>query len=342
MRVKIRDIAKELNISPSTVSRALAGNPKISEITKKKVNDLAIKLNYQPDLIARSLKSKKTKTIGFIIPDVTNPVCPEITKGAEDIASKNKLNIILCNSDYDHIKELEYLKILIQKRVDGILIIPYADENYLNKILKDYDVPCVLLDTKPLKGTSRSYVYTDHKYGAYLATKYLIELGHKRIAIINGPEIHSPCKQMEEGYLKALKKFDIPLNQNYIKKCNFKKENSYNAMKELLNLDKNEIPTGVIFISDMAAIGAYDAITEKKYKIPEDFSIIGYDNILETKYFNPSLSTVNQAKYELGEIGMELLINEMKNPGNLKKEQIKLKPKLIIRQSSGPPREFNA
>lgn len=335
MRVKITDIAKLLDISPSTVSRALAGSPKISDKTKKKVIDLAKQLNYLPDLVAQSLKSNKTKTIGFIIPDISNPVCPEITKGAEDLASENNLNVILCNSDYKTVKEIENLKTLIQKRVDGILIIPAGNGNYLNKILDD--IKCVLLDKKPGSKFEKNHVYTDHEAGAYLATKHLIELGHNKIAIVNGPKNHSPCEQMEKGYIKALKEFGIPLTSEYIRKCNFKKEHGCKEMKALLSLGKEKWPTGIIFISDMTAIGAYDAIYEKDYKIPRDFSIIGYDNILEAKYFNPPLTTVNQARYELGQIGMRLLIDELKDKKNSEKKIIKLEPRLVVRESSGPP-----
>ncbi|MGM0365528.1 MAG: LacI family DNA-binding transcriptional regulator [Actinomycetota bacterium] len=331
-------MAKVLNISPSTVSRALADSPKISSKTKKKVIDLAKELNYLPDLVAQSLKSNKTRTIGFIIPDISNPICPEIAKGAEDLANENKLNVILCNSDYNPIKELEYLKILIQKRVDGILVVPYADEKYLNKIIYGQDIPVVLLDSKPMANSQRSHVYTDHELGAYLAAKYLIDSDHRRIAIVNGPKVHSPCEQMERGYKKALKEAGIPLNNNYIKKCNFKKESGYSAMRALLSLGPEKWPTGILFISDMTAIGAYDAIYENSYRIPQNFSIIGYDNILEAKYFNPPLTTVNQDRYELGKIGMKLLIDELRSTGSFKKKIIKLKPRLVIRGSSGSPR----
>jgi len=175
MAVRLKDIAKQLNISESTVSRALSNHPRISDSTKKKVADIVKKLNYHPNLIAKSLKLKKTKTIGLIISDITNPFYPEIVKGAEDIASKNDLNIILCNSDYNLEKELEYLNILVGKRVDGILIMPAGKKLASITFLNENNIPFVLIDTKPsIKFKSKIKKYKDC-YSIYLLSILEIE-----------------------------------------------------------------------------------------------------------------------------------------------------------------------
>ena len=337
MAVRLKDIARQLNISESTVSRALSNHPRISDSTKKKVADLVKKLNYHPNLIAKSLKLKKTKTIGLIIGDITNPFYPEIVKGAEDIASRNDLNIILCNSDYNTEKELEYLNVLVGKRVDGILIMPAGKKLASILFLNENDISFVLIDTKPSIKIKTNCVYADQEYGANIATKHLINLGHSKIALINGPKTVSPCRQVENGFIKAMKKSHINIDNKYLKECDLKTSGGYKSMRELLKLKKNELPTAILFISDITAIGAYDAIYEEGLKIPDDFSIVGNDDIPEAKHFSPPLTTIAQPKYELGSKGINLLISELNNKENWSYKQTRLLPKLIIRKSTAPP-----
>jgi len=338
MKIRIKDIAKKLNISESTVSRALSDHPRISESTKKRVKIAAKKLNYRPNLIAKSLKLQSTNTIGLIIGDITNPFYPDIVKSAEDIANKNDFTIILCNSDYDPEKELRYLNILMGKRVDGMLITPVGSASNVQRLLDQNNVPFVLIDSKPMSKNSANCVYADLEFGAYSAVKYLIQLGHTKIALINGPKTTSPCLQLESGFIKAMRELNIDINRNYLKECNLKMAGGYNAMKALLTLNKSELPTAVLFISDTTAIGAYDAVEEKGLHIPEDISVIGYDDIPEAKHLSPSLTTIAQPKYELGMKAVSLLIKELKNGKKIPHQSIRLLPELIIRNSSAPPR----
>lgn len=338
MKIRIKDIAKKLNISESTVSRALSDHPRISESTKKRVKIAAKKLNYRPNLIAKSLKLQSTNTIGLIIGDITNPFYPDIVKSAEDIANKNDFTIILCNSDYDPEKELRYLNILMGKRVDGMLITPVGSASNVQRLLDQNNVPFVLIDSKPMSKNSANCVYADLEFGAYSAVKYLIQLGHTKIALINGPKTTSPCLQLESGFIKAMRELNIDINRNYLKECNLKMAGGYNAMKALLTLNKSELPTAVLFISDTTAIGAYDAVEEKGLHIPEDISVIGYDDIPEAKHLSPSLTTIAQPKYELGMKAVSLLIKELKNGKKIPRQSIRLLPELIIRNSSAPPR----
>jgi LacI family transcriptional regulator len=333
MRTRIKDIARELGISESTVSRALSDHPKIKNSTKEKVRQTAGKLNYQPDLIAKSLKMKQTKTIGLIICDITNPFYPEIIKGAEDYANKHNLNIFLCNSDYDLERQKNYLNVLTGKKVDGIIISPTGENNNeVADFLMQNEIPFVLIDIKPEMKVKTNCVYTDNEYGTYIGVSHLIKLGHKKIALINGPHT-SPCRQMIKGYLKALNKANIPVNEKHMIVCNLKIEGGYRAVRDLLKLEKEEIPTAAIFISDITALGAYEALHEANLKIPEDFSIVGFDDIPGSKYFSPPLTTIDQPKYELGEFAMKLLVNQLNN-NNWEHKHIKILPKLIIRGST--------
>lgn len=336
MKVRLKDVAKQLNISVSTVSRALSNHPRISDVTKKRVAALVKKLNYRPNLIAKSLKLNITKTIGFIIPDITNPFCPELVKGAEYIANKNDLDIILCNSDFNIKKEFRQLMNLEQKRVDGVLILPTSRNSSSIKYLTNNNIPFVILDAKPESRSKGNYVYADHTHGAYIATKYLIELGHTKIGLINGPKTHSPCKQLENGFLKALNEFKINVIYDYLKECDFNIIGGNKAMREILSLRKHKLPTAILFISDITAIGGYEAIYKEGFKIPNDFSIIGYDDIPESKFLSPPLTTVSQLKQNLGTIGMNLLINKLKSNKKSSSKHIKLIPTLKIRKSTSP------
>jgi DNA-binding LacI/PurR family transcriptional regulator len=303
------------------------------------VRSAAKELKYQPNLIAKSLKLKSTNTIGLIICDITNPFYPDIVKSAEDIAIKNDFNIILCNSDYNADKEIRYLNILIGKRVDGMILTPVGDTGKLKKFLIQNHVPFVFLDSKPNSKNDIHCVFADIEHGTYRAVKYLIELGHNKIALINGPKTTSPCLQMEKGFLKAMRESDVQVNDSYLMECNLKMAGGYNTMKALLKLNQSNLPTAVLFISDMTAIGAYEAISEEGLHIPNDISIIGYDDIPEAKHLLPSLTTIAQPKYELGIKGMSLVLKEIKNKNFIPKQSIKLLPELIIRKSTAPPRQ---
>ncbi|MHB1376840.1 MAG: LacI family DNA-binding transcriptional regulator [Candidatus Humimicrobiaceae bacterium] len=339
MVIRIKDIAEKLNISESTVSRALANHPRISAKTKAQVLGIAKKFNYRPNLIAKSLKIRSTKTVGLIIDDITNPFYPEIVKGCEEVANKNGLNIILCNSDYNQEKEDKYINILLSKRVDGVLLMPAGKKLPIIDLFREANTPLVFIDIKPSDKINVSCVYTDQEYGAYIATKYLIELGHKKIALINGPENFSSCKQLESGYLKALSEHNIPLNNKLLKVFDLKSTGAYEVVKNIIKLRKEDCPTAALFISDITAVAAYNAIYEAGLAIPEDFSIIGNDDILTAKNFFPPLTTIAHPKYEIGKKAMEILISELKESKAHSFNQIRYIPELIVRKSSAPPRK---
>lgn len=335
MNTRLKDIAIKLNLSESTISRALSDHPRISKKTKKLVLDLASEMNYHPNLVAKSLVMKKTKTIGLIICDITNPFYPEIVKSVEEIANKNDFNIILCNSDYNPEKELKHLRMLIDKRVDGVLLMPVGKKNPSITYLKTNNIPFTLMDTIPSEKYDTNCVYIDQEYGAYIATKFLIENGHREIALVNGPLTISPCQQMKNGFLKALKESNIVFEKPFFLECDLKTSGSYKVMKEFLEKNKHNLPTSFLFISDKTAEGAIEAMYESGMSVPNDFSIIGNDDIPESKYFTPPLTTISPPKNDLGIEGINLLLEELQNTNSLKiYKQIRLLPRLIIRNST--------
>ena len=204
-RVKLEDIAELLNLSKSTVSRALSNDEMISKKTRKRALDAARELNYFPNLIAKSLKKKTTGIFGLMIGDITNPFYIEMVKGVEDTANRYNKSIILTYSDQDPLKELNNLNILYSRQVDGIIITFLIGKHSID-FLKHINIPLVLVDIKPISNFPANYVYTDGEVAGYIGTKHLIENGHKKIALVNGPKIVSSSKQLEAGYLKALKK----------------------------------------------------------------------------------------------------------------------------------------
>lgn len=331
-RTKLADIAKQLNVSISTVSRALSNDEMISKKTRGEIVNLARELNYFPNLIAKSLKKKETGIFGLIIGDITNPFYIEMIKGVEDTANRHHKNIILTHSDQDPQKEIKNLNILYSRQVEGIVITGLIEKHSID-FLKNISVPVVLVDMKPIPDFPANYVYTDGEYAGYIGTRHLIEYGHKKIAIVNGPEIVSACTQLEAGYKKALKDYFVPLNPHYIftDKDNLKITGGYESMKKILSFNLEERPTGILFIGDNTAIGAYDAIYEQGLEIPKNFSLVGYDDIYFSKYLSPPLTTISQSKYELGSNAMNLLLERIKKPDF---SEIKLIPELIIRKST--------
>lgn len=331
-RVKLEDIAKLLNLSKSTVSRALSNDEMISKKTRKRVLDAARELNYFPNLIAKSLKKKTTGIFGLVIGDITNPFYIEMVKGVEDTANRYNKSIILTHSDQDPSKELNNLNILYSRQVDGIVITSLIGKHSID-FLKHINIPTVLVDIKPISNFPANYVYTDGEVAGYIGTKHLIENGHKKIALVNGPKIVSSCKQLEAGYLKALKEYKIIFNPRYLfsDKENLKISGGYETMKKIIELNDEERPTGILFIGDNTAIGAYDAIYEKGLGIPKHFSLVGYDDIYFSKYLSPPLTTISQAKYELGSNAMNLLLEKIKHP---EFSEIKMIPELRLRKST--------
>ena len=335
MKINQSDLAKKLNISKSTISRALANDPKIKKSTRKKVHNLAKKLNYLPNLVAKSLKNNKSNFVGLFINDITNPFYPEIVKGIEETADINGYNIILCATNYTPGKEIKYINVLNSHNVEGIIIITYLNYSSL-KLLKKYEIPFVLTDIKSTNRVSSFNVFIDQERAGFIATEYLISLNHAKIALLTAPSsIFSSGKYFKKGYIKALNKYKLNVNNDYIieEKENLMKGGGYRALKYLLTFKKNEIPTGIICISDIAAIGAYEAIYESNYNIPKDFSIIGNDNIEVSKYLQPPLTTVSQQNYTLGKESFNLLLNVI-NKIDIDKKDIKLLPELIIRKST--------
>ncbi|WP_134685923.1 catabolite control protein A [Brevibacillus migulae] len=311
MPVTIYDVAREAGVSMATVSRVVNGNPNVKPTTRKKVMSAIERLGYRPNAVARGLASKKTTTVGVIIPDVSSMLYSELARGIEDIATMYKYNIILCDSDQRLEKELQLINTLLEKQVDGLLFMgAEIKEDHLHAF-STAAVPTVLAATRDPDNILPA-VSIDHMQAAYDATKELLDRGHKRIALIGSPASDPLGGLMRlEGYKKALLDAGITPDEQLIASGNYRYDSGLKSMNDFLQV--KEPPTAVFAASDEMAIGAIHAIQDAGLKVPGDIEVMGYDNIRLAEMVRPRLTTVVQPIYDIGAVAMRLLTKYMNN-----------------------------
>ena len=333
-QVTIKDIAKELNISCSTVSRALKDFPGISPSTRKAVTELANKYNYRPNAIALSLRNQKTNVIGVIIPETVHFFFSTVISGIEDEAMKEGYNVMICQSNENYEREADSIDALLSARVDGLLVSisrETSDLEHLKKVVSD-GMPMVFFD-RLVEGMNASSVIVDDYQGAYDAVEHLIKQCCKDIVHLSGPDNLIIARKRKEGYISALEDHDIPVISSNILECRFgTEEEGEIAMDHLLSSGRRI--DGVFANNDMAALGAIKSAKKAKIKIPEEIAIIGFSNWQFSSLINPSLSSVAQPGYEMGREAAKLIFQEINNASNGKSVIKILDTELIIRESS--------
>jgi LacI family transcriptional regulator len=337
-QVTIKDIARELGISPSTVSRALKDHPDISPETKKAVNELAEKLNYQPNIVALSLRQSKTNTLGVIIPEIVHFFFSTVISGIEDVAYSAGYNVILTQSNESSQREMTDMKALFNSRVDGMLLSLSRETTNFDHIesMMAKGVPMVFFD-RVYDHPNTSKVIVDDLSGAKEATLHLIEQGCKRIAHIEGSPNLEITKQRLEGYLEALKEKNIPVDRDFIIPCPDPSiEGGKLAAEKILAM--SNVPDGIFATNDPVAMGAMQAIRAKGLKIPQDIAVVGFSNWLFSSMTDPPLSSVDQPGFEMGQEATKLLIRQIETKSkediDPKPETKILKTKLVVRESS--------
>lgn len=328
--MNIKEIAKLAGVSKTTVSRVLNKNSLVAEGTRKKVMDIIERMDYLPNYLARSLRIRETKTIGVIVPDIGNPFYFEVLRGIEKVLYKKDFNIMLCNSDYDEEKEFRYISLLASKKVDGIIVAPCSERSNGIKNILTWNIPFVVFDI-PQTNLNTNSILVDHSQCSYIATKYLIESGHKDIAIIDAFRPPKTRSKFILGYLKALNEYTIPVKSELIRAASPDIVGGYNIVKKIIT-EKISF-TGIITICDLVAVGVYKAANKFDLKIPDDISVIGNDDIPLAKYLNPPLTTIRQPKYLLGFKSAKLLLSQIQNKNHNDIKVIKLDVKLIERCS---------
>ena len=326
-RVNIQEVAKEAGVSPSTVSRALNGFPGISEKTRERIVEIARKLNYRPNYRGQILTTQSTKNIGLLITDIANPFFPELVMGAEEYASKSGYTVLLGNTSESEEKETNYLDFFSRGPVDGIIISASRVSNEHIIMLAEEGLPIVVIN-RILEHPKISYVSTDMEKGGYLATMHLLRLGHSKIAFINGPKHSEVSQRRLEGYKKALKEAGIDYNSDLI---SFNVPISESGYKEAIKLlCTGEAPTAIFTYNDVMAFGVIKAAKELGIKIPEELSVVGFDDIFFSSFTDPPLTTIKQFKEELGRMAVELLFKLMGG----ERESLLIEPELIIRNTT--------
>jgi len=329
MAVSIKDIAKEANVSPSTVSRALNNHPRISDKTKKQIQTLAKEMEYVPSTIARDLVGQHSATIGVAIADFLNPFYSDIVASIEDVAVANNYQVFVSSFYRDIQRELELFNIFYERRFAGIIVSgSLVDNEYLSLPNSDF-MPVVLINCPHYPFS----VSVDKVLGARLAVEYLVELGHRRIAFIRQGFDSESSRLRLKSFRETLNGYGIAVDERYIVDGDEWFTGGVRAVAQLLALA--EPPTAVFCFNDMTAIGAINALQQKGYKVPQDLSVIGFDDLDIASFYHPSLTTVRQPIYQIGRSAAKMLYSLIQSEENIQAQV--LEPELVIRESTAPP-----
>ena len=329
----LETIAKELNISVSTVSRILNGKSekyRISKKTTELVIEKAKKHNYQPNQLARSLRLNRSHTIGLIIPDISNPFFAMIAKYIEKAAKSNGYSVIVTDSDDNTEIEKSSLHFLTSRKIDGLIISPVGKESEHLIKASNKIIPIVLID-RYFPDLKLPFIGSDNFKGSFEATNYLIQNGHTRIAFIQGIKGTTVNQDRVNGFIDAFKTNNIPLDSSLIVGENFGEQNGYVETRILLNLQNK--PTAIFAASNLISLGALKALYEENLKIPEDMSIISFDDQPYSSFLATPMTTVAQQSQEIGSIAFNLLIDKIESDNARELPKILLPTKLILRKS---------
>ncbi|MEG2105107.1 MAG: LacI family DNA-binding transcriptional regulator [Oscillospiraceae bacterium] len=341
MRTTIRDIALRTGLSVSTVSLVLNHKEhRISEETCKRVFQAAKELNYRPNQAAVSLITKRTNTLGLIIPDITNVFFAEIAKGAQVRSQELGYSLILCNTNDDPEKDVDYVNVLLDRGVDGILLVTSVTSGKTSgekclEILKYTDKPVVLVDREIFPGTSNSElpgVFSDNELGGYMATKHLLSLGHTKLGCITGPMGAQSSKHRLFGHIRALQEAGLSFDPALVKEGNYHTESGFRLSGELLDIGV----TGIFACNDMMAYGVCRKAAERGILIPTQLSVVGFDDLPFSEFVETPLTSIKQPAYEMGEAAVEKMIGILANP-DLPCESTTFQPELVIRKSTVAP-----
>ncbi len=323
----IKELANELNMSTTTVSRVLTGQEakyRISAKTAQRVRDKIDSLGFSPNQIARNLRLKVTNTIGLAIPDISNPFFANLARSVEEELRKAGKMVLLCDTKDSTAIEMESLELLMSRKVDGLLVAPVGDQwEHLSKI----NVPMILID-RHFDNGQFPYVSTDNHNGAYVACNHLLSNGHREIACIQGLPDTSANQERLSGYKEALSTHQVSVNEAYIVGNDYSVDNGYRETKNLLNT--SQPPSAIFALNNQIAIGALKAINELDLKVPDDISLISFDEQPYFELLSPPLTAVKQPMGAIGKKAVELLFDRMAGKDV---ESCLLNPELIIRSS---------
>lgn len=324
----IIDVAKKAGVSVGTVSNVINNKANVSQEKRERVLKAIKELNFQPTGTARMLKSGRTNSIALLIPQISKPFYSMIIEGVESAASKNGYDLIFCRTHRDPKIEEKFLNMLGEKRVDGVILVSIEINDKALDIVEKNKYPVVLLE-RHVSGSNIPSISIDNQSGAFKAVKYLIELGHRDIVFINGPTTTVPGMMRLKGYIEALSKYNLPFNKDLYREGEFDISNGYKGIIEILKKHK---ATAVFAGSDSIAMGVINGLRDMGLRVPEDISVIGFDDVYLASMLNPPLTTIRQPAFEMGHRAVGVLI-DMINGRNRKNIVEILETELIIRKS---------
>lgn len=332
----LEDVAREADVSISTVSRALNNSEKVHPDTKAHVKQVAEDLGYMPSRVARRLRLKggRANLLGLVIPDIQNPFFADVTRGVEDVAQAHGYALILSNSDEDADKQRLALEILQTEDVDGVIVPPVGAEDSAIEELLDSGIAVVCVDRR-LPGTRVDTILSDNRKGAYEAVSHLIDLGHERIGFIGGIPHISTLTERRAGYERALRDHDLPVDPALIMEGDDRREQGKIFTNELLSLAAP--PTALFTGNNLTTLGALAALNERGVEVPDEMALVGYDDVPWPMALNPPPTVVDQPGYEMGRRAAEILLGRLQAPDR-SPTTVTLQPKLIVRRSCGAER----
>jgi len=331
--VTIKDVARAAGVSPSTVSRALNDSPLIREETKARIRRIAEELGYERNELARGLVMGASGAIGLVIPDITNPFFAEITRGVGEVAHARGYGVILCNTGEDPERERSYIRLLRRKRVDGLILTTVTAEDPYLKTLARSKTPFVLV-SRACQVVPAPYVGVDDRLGGRLAVEHLVDLGHRRVGFIGGPQGVQSCVDRLAAFKSVLSERGIPVRGEWIAFSDFTQQAGYRAAKDLLK--RGERPTAIFATNDVVALGVLQAADELGIRVPEELSLVGYDDISYASLPRIELTTVAQPSFDMGRIAAEWLISTLAGKRQRRLYRL-LTPKLVVRHTTAPP-----
>ncbi|MCE1252013.1 MAG: LacI family transcriptional regulator [Anaerolineae bacterium] len=328
----IHDVAKRAGVAPITVSRVINNTGYISPETRQIVNKAIAELGYVPNVLARSLRSKRTNTIALVLTDITNPFFTIMARGVEDTASDAGFNVIFCNTDESEEKEKKYIQLLLQKQVDGILLVPAKSTSKSVDYVQERDIPVVVLDRR-VSNNLVDVVRCDSEGGAYQLVKLLIDLGHRRIALLNGSVDVSTSEDRLSGYKRAMQEAGAEAEELYYYGT-FTQASGYELARRVMA--QTPRPTAIFAANNLIAIGALWALQEMGLKVPEEIAVVSFDDLPQSLVAYPFLTVATQPAYEMSKKATDLLIARLndKAPDD-QCQNIVLPVELIVRSSSG-------
>lgn len=329
-KTTIKDVAEKAGVSIATVSRVINNSKQVSQQVKEKVLKAIEEMDFKPNPVARSLVMKKSRLIGVVVPEMSSYFFGEIMNGIEEIFRTHAYDIIICNSCGNHEQEMRDLDLFTAKQVEGIIFMSWKLENQVVDHIKKMKIPVIMINRNTSKLAVPS-VSIDNYKAAYELTQYLLEKGHREIVLIrNSIDVDAFGLEQYKGYKQALMDYGIDANKNFVKYGDFSLDNSYNIVKSLI--EEDNLPTAIFATSDVMAIGAINALKDSGLNVPEDVSVVGFNDIRLASIYRPKLTVIHQPLYNIGTVAAKMTIDYIN--GNESEDNIIILPHSLIERES--------